>query len=167
MKHDKGISMFWLDYFQYISFASYEKRGKTETMNNWAASLARTAKELDVALGCLAQISRMAEPPREAKPETHWKYVPKLFHLKETGGLEENAFATLLLYPMPRENMNEEVDNVPYIIDVAKARKGRLGKIRNILFRKPILRFEPSMIPKGGLFNAKASETEEGPAEAF
>lgn len=121
-KANNRLDILMIDHFQIIGTAGRGKRYDEYT--ELSVNLKRLAKELAIPIVCLAQLSRQAA---DEEPEIH--------HLKETGGLEQDADIIILLNkPEPTERK--------IVLKVGKHRAGRTGQIEYI-FNPEILEFRP------------------------
>jgi len=132
LKMDKGLDLIIIDYVQLMQSAPGKK---TENRQLEVAEISRSlkamAKELDVPVLALSQLSRMVEQKNER---------PNLSHLRESGALEQDADVVLLLHrpkkteeneglsaeeEMKRNKFGEDIE-----IIVAKHRNGPTGELR-------------------------------------
>lgn len=113
----------------YIQLASSDKREdkRYAELADIAKAFKILAKEFDIPVFTAAQLSRATEQTKDAKP--------MLSHLKESGGLEENADVVMFLH-RPDEVKPNEVDLI-----IAKHRNGRIGKA-DLLYRPELTRFD-------------------------
>jgi len=111
----EGIKMIFIDYLQLI-----RSRGRAENrqqeISEISASLKNLAKELNIPVMALSQLSREVE-----KREDH---QPRLSDLRESGSIEQDADVVLLL--MREELYNPDVPELEGIasLSVAKQRNG-------------------------------------------
>jgi len=115
-KRKHGLDVLVIDYLQLMAGADDEKRhAQIEEITRNLKSL---AKELDVAIILLSQLSRKTEEARR----------PKLSHLRDSGSIEQDADVVIFIH---REEMdNPETEWKDYAdIYIAKQRQGRLGKV--------------------------------------
>ncbi len=132
LKAKHGLDLIVLDYLQLITFPGSESR--QQEISNISRSLKGLARELEVPVVALAQLSRQVElrdPPR-----------PQLADLRESGSIEQDADVVMLLYrpeyyPKYRD---EETRGLAEVI-VAKQRNGPTGKV-NLQFFDSTTRFE-------------------------
>jgi replicative DNA helicase len=123
-----GLDMVVVDYLQLLTFPKSESR--QQEISNISRSLKALARELEIPVVALAQLSRQVElrdPPR-----------PQLADLRESGSIEQ----VMLLYrpeyyPQYR---NEENKGLAEVI-VAKQRNGPTGEVK-LRFRSAKMRFE-------------------------
>lgn len=89
-------------------------------------------KSLNIPILTLAQLSRKVEQRADKKP--------LLSDLRESGGIEENAYAVMFIY---RDEYYDEMTERPNVGDViiAKNRDGATGEV-SLYFRKETTSFE-------------------------
>lgn len=132
MKANYGLDIIFLDYLQLISgeFQRYELVTKI------SQELKVIAKELDIPLVVLSQLSRGSEQTEEK--------IPNLSHLRESGSIEQDADMVILLYKEEKKKKNEDkglLETLPTVtLDIAKNRNGETGKIK-LGFEKEYARF--------------------------
>ena len=131
LKAEHGLDLLVIDYLQLM-----QGRGRFENRNQEIASISRSlkalAKELDVPVVALSQLSRA--------PESRSDKRPQLSDLRESGALEQDADVVLFIF---REDMYEETpenENVAEII-IGKQRNGPTGTVK-LAFLKQQTRFE-------------------------
>jgi len=127
-----GLDLIVVDYLQLLSFPKSESR--QQEISNISRSLKGLARELEVPVVALAQLSRQVElrdPPR-----------PQLADLRESGSIEQDADVVLLLYRPEYypQHRNDENRGVAEVI-VAKQRNGPTGEVR-LQFFPSTMRFE-------------------------
>ena len=121
-------------------------------------SLKIMAKELNVPVICLSQLSR--------GPEGRTDKRPMLSDLRESGAIEQDADAVFLLRrPSRNSNDPESGDQTLAIIDVAKNRNGETAEVK-MNFIREFVRFVDRP-PEGSLENAQSSEPEPPPGEYY
>ena len=131
LKAEHGLDLVIIDYLQLM-----QGRGRFENRNQEIASISRSlkalAKELDVPVVALSQLSRA--------PESRGDKRPQLSDLRESGALEQDADVVMFIF---REDMYEETPenaNVAEII-IGKQRNGPTGTVK-LAFLKQQTRFE-------------------------
>ena len=131
LKAEHGLDLVVIDYLQLM-----QGRGRFENRNQEIASISRSlkalAKELDVPVVALSQLSRA--------PESRGDKRPQLSDLRESGALEQDADVVMFIF---REDMYEETPenaNVAEII-IGKQRNGPTGTVK-LAFLKQQTRFE-------------------------
>lgn len=115
-KRKHGLDVLVVDYLQLMSGAEDEKRhAQIEEITRNLKSL---AKELDVAVLLLSQLSRKTEESRR----------PKLSHLRDSGSIEQDADVVLFIHREEVDNPDTQWKNYADI-HIAKNRQGALGRI--------------------------------------
>jgi len=143
LKMEHGLDMLIIDYLQLM-----QGRGKFDNRQQELASISRSlkilAKELQVPILALSQLSRA--------PESRSDHRPQLSDLRESGALEQDADVVLFIY---RADMYAqegerapESEGVADII-VGKQRNGPTGDVR-LAFLKQFTRFENLASGYGG-----------------
>lgn len=119
MQIQQGIDALIIDY---IGIMSMKNMGDSirEQITNLCIQLKNIAKEFDIPVIALSQLSRGVEARADKRP--------MLSDLKESGGVEENADVVMLLYRDEYYNKETEFKNL-LEVDIAKQRGGRTGRI--------------------------------------
>ena len=112
-----------IDYLQLMTGSGYGKGGenRVQIVGDISRSLKIMAKELNVPVICLSQLSRAVE----SRPDKR----PIMSDLRESGAIEQDADAILFLYRDDYYNENSEEKNVAECI-VAKNRHGETGTVK-------------------------------------
>lgn len=128
---EHGLHLLIVDYIQLM-----QGRGRFENRTQELAAISRAlkglAKELNVPLIALSQLSRA--------PEARSDHRPQLADLRESGALEQDADVVMFIYREDQYNPTPENENLAEII-VGKQRNGPTGVVR-LAFRKQFTRFE-------------------------
>lgn len=124
----EGLALVVVDYLQLLAA---DGTSLQETLPALTRGLKRMAKELDVAVVALSQLSR--------QPETRNDKRPHLSDLRDSGCLEQDADTALLLFRGEMYGM-EDQRGIAEVI-VAKQRNGPTGLVR-LAFIKELTRFE-------------------------
>ena len=121
LKLEKGLGMVVIDYLQLIT-ASNSKRGgsREQEIAEISRSLKILAKELDIPVIALTQLSRA--------PEQRPDHRPMLSDLRESGAIEQDADKVIFLYRDDYYNEDSEKKNIAEVI-MAKHRAGSTGTI--------------------------------------
>jgi len=131
MKSQHDIGMIILDYLQLIQGPRAEN--KQQEISEISRSLKALARELNVPLIAISQLSRA--------PERREDFRPRLSDLRESGAIEQDADLVMLLfreeYYVPE---NEALKGVAEVI-IAKQRNGPVGTTK-LAFMKEYTRFE-------------------------
>lgn len=128
MKRQYGIGMIMIDYLQLLNCREYARQGRQLEVAAISANLKAMAKELDVPVIVLSQLTRGPEQ-RSGKFEK-----PRLSDLRDSGAIEQDADVVLLLRRPSRmpggDNETDRNDEKLAIVDVAKHRNGPVGEVR-------------------------------------
>ena len=127
LKAQHNIEMVFVDYLQLMS-GTYDRQGNREQeISNISRSLKSLAKELDIPVLALSQLSRAVETRGGSKK-------PILSDLRESGAIEQDADLVLFIYRPEYYKLDEYEDGSPTAglaeISVAKHRNGALADIR-------------------------------------
>jgi replicative DNA helicase len=114
-----------IDYLQLLHCAEAAKQGRVIEVSMISQQIKAMAKELNVPVIVLSQLSR-ANEKRTDKTEK-----PKLSDLRDSGAIEQDADVVFLLRrPSRTASDPESEDKRLAIIDVAKNRNGETGEVR-------------------------------------
>lgn len=121
LKLEKGLGMVVIDYLQLITASSNRRGGSREQeIAEISRSLKILAKELDIPVIALSQLSRA--------PEQRPDHRPMLSDLRESGSIEQDADKVIFLYRDDYYNEDSEKKNIAEVI-MAKHRAGSTGTI--------------------------------------
>ena len=113
-----------IDYLQLMQSATgssrYASESRTQVVSDISRMLKIMAKELNVPVVCLSQLSRANEARQNKRP--------MLSDLRESGAIEQDADIMLALYREDYYNKNSEVGNLAECI-VLKNRRGETGTV--------------------------------------
>ena len=119
LKLEKNIGLIIIDYLQLIQGSGNRKIGSREQeISEISRSLKILAKELDIPVIALSQLSRAAEQRSEHRP--------MLSDLRESGSIEQDADIVMFLYRDDYYNEESESKNIAEVI-IAKNRSGSVG----------------------------------------
>ena len=131
LKAEHGLGLIIVDYLQLVSGA-----GRVENRQQEIASISRSlkglAKELEIPLIALSQLSRAPEARTEKRPQ--------LSDLRESGALEQDADVVMFIYREEEYKPTDENRGIAEII-IGKQRNGPTGTVR-LAFIKEYTRFE-------------------------
>ncbi len=113
-EHDLGLII--IDYLQLMEGRSNENR--VQEISEISRGLKMLAKELNIPILALSQLSRAVESRNDQRP--------KLSDLRESGSIEQDADVVMFIYREDRVNPDTENKGVAEII-VAKHRNGPVG----------------------------------------
>jgi len=120
LQSEHGLDMIIVDYLQLI-----EGRGKTDNRVQEVSEISRSlkglARELNVPIVALSQLSRGIESRVDQRP--------KLSDLRESGSIEQDADVVMFIYREDMVKKNTENKNIAEII-IAKHRNGPVGSIK-------------------------------------
>ncbi|MFN7973544.1 MAG: replicative DNA helicase [Acidobacteriota bacterium] len=129
LKAEHGLDLIVIDYLQLISEPGYENRNLE--ISAISRSLKALAKELQVPVMALSQLSRAPEARKDRKPQ--------LSDLRESGSLEQDA--DLVAFLVREEMYNEEAEQGVAELIIGKQRNGPTGSIK-LAFIREYTRFE-------------------------
>ena len=119
LKLEKNIGLVIIDYLQLI-----QGSGKTSSREQEIAEISRSlkilAKEIDVPVIALSQLSRAVE----GRPD----HRPMLSDLRESGSIEQDADIVMFLYRDDYYNEDSEKKNIAEVI-ISKQRAGSTGTV--------------------------------------
>lgn len=117
----KGLGLIVIDYLQLMESRTGENR--TQEISEITRGLKSIARELNVPVLALSQLSRAVEQERPP--------IPKLAHLRESGSIEQDADVVLFIYrpAVYDPDIEAEKKNLAEII-IAKHRNGPTGRVR-------------------------------------
>ena len=122
LKMEKNIGLIVIDYLQLIQGSSNKKNvSREQEISEISRSLKILAKELDVPVIALSQLSRAAEQRKD-------DHRPMLSDLRESGAIEQDADIVMFIYREDYYNPETENKNVAEII-LAKHRGGSTGTV--------------------------------------
>ena len=130
LKRENDIKLIIIDYLQLLEGTRRENRNLE--ISEISRSLKILAKELDIPIIALSQLSRSVESRQVKKP--------MLSDLRESGSLEQDADIVMFLYREDYYNPETENKNITDVI-VAKNRNGPTGTI-SVYFHKEYVRFQ-------------------------
>ena len=114
-----GLGLIVIDYLQLMQ-SGKRNDNRTQEVAEISRSLKIMAKELNVPVVCLSQLSRAAEQRADKKP--------MLSDLRESGAIEQDADIVMFIYRDDYYNDESEHKNVAEII-IAKNRHGATGSV--------------------------------------
>ncbi len=120
MKLEKNIGLIIIDYLQLIQGTGKKNASREQEISEISRSLKILAKELDVPVIALSQLSRAAEQRTDHKP--------MLSDLRESGAIEQDADIVMFIYREDYYNPDTERKNIAEII-LAKHRAGATGTV--------------------------------------
>ena len=131
LKAEKKIDLLIVDYIQLLN-AGTRSENRQQEMSYISRSLKALAKELDIPIICLSQLSRAVE--------NRTNHRPIMSDLRESGAIEQDADVVLFIYRQFVYTESEEDKNIGEII-IAKHRNGPTGTAK-VTFIADYARFE-------------------------
>ncbi|MEN8224890.1 MAG: replicative DNA helicase [Bacteroidota bacterium] len=127
LKAQNDVQMIFIDYLQLMVGPQDNKGNREQEISQISRSLKALAKELDVPIMALSQLSRAVETRAGDKK-------PILSDLRESGAIEQDADIVIFIYRPEYYGLNEDKDGNPTTglatISIAKHRNGALGDIQ-------------------------------------
>ena len=120
LKLEKNIGLVVIDYLQLIQGSGKRNSSREQEISEISRSLKILAKELDIPVIALSQLSRAAEQRQDHRP--------MLSDLRESGAIEQDADIVMFLYRDDYYNPDTEKKNIAEII-LAKHRAGSTGTV--------------------------------------
>lgn len=130
LKQEKNIELIIIDYLQLIQ--STKRENRNQEISEISRSLKLLAKELDIPIIALSQLSRSVELRQNKKP--------LLSDLRESGSLEQDADIVMFLYREDYYEPETENKNITDVI-IAKHRNGPIDTVQ-VFFHKGYVRFQ-------------------------
>ena len=123
MKSRYGIELIVVDYLQLMNYSKFAKDGRQRETMAISGAIKAMAKELNVPVVVLSQLSRATEGRGDN--------IPKLSDLRDSGAIEQDADVVLLLYRSSyyKHGDDRNEDNGA-VVDVAKFRHGETGNVQ-------------------------------------
>lgn len=121
LKLEKGIGLVVIDYLQLVQGSNKRGGSREQEISEISRSLKILAKEIEVPVIALSQLSRA--------PEQRPEHRPMLSDLRESGAIEQDADIVMFLYRDDYYNKEEsEKKNIAEVI-IAKHRGGSTGTV--------------------------------------
>lgn len=120
MKLEKNIGMVVIDYIQLVQGSNRKGGSREQEISEISRSLKILAKEINVPVIALSQLSRSVEQ----RPD----HRPMLSDLRESGAIEQDADIVMFLYRDDYYNPDSEKKNIAEVI-LAKHRAGSTGTV--------------------------------------
>lgn len=145
-RREGTLGLIVIDYLQLIE-PDNPKDPRQEQVAKVARRLKGLARELEVPVLCLAQVSRQAEDSKFHRP--------RLSHLRESGAIEQDADVVMFVHREEYFKSGEEQEQYAGQAEViiAKQRNGPTGDVE-LVWRKEFTRFEDKAPDRYGEFDA-------------
>jgi len=122
LKIEQGLDLVIIDYLQLMSGSGKRKgENRQQEISEISRSLKVMARELNVPVIALSQLSRAVEQRPDKKP--------MLSDLRESGAIEQDADMVMFLYRDEYYNPDSEEKGVAEVI-IAKQRSGPTGSVK-------------------------------------
>jgi len=132
LKAERGLSVVVIDYLQLMSgYGRVENR--TQEISGISRGLKALAKELNVPVIALSQLSRAPE-------QRQGDHKPQLSDLRESGSIEQDADLVMFIYREELYKPSDENAGLAELI-IAKQRNGPTGIVK-LAFLREFTRFE-------------------------
>lgn len=132
VNHEQPLGLIIVDYLQLMQGSGRSDGNRVQEVSEISRGLKLIARELNVPLIALSQLSRTVE---SRSPQ-----IPQLSDLRESGSIEQDADIVSFIYrPGYYEPDNPEFENITDLI-IAKHRNGPTGKVQ-LYFHPERLRF--------------------------
>jgi len=133
LKMEQHLDLLFIDYMQLMRGGSrFENR--TQEISYISRSLKELAKELQIPVVGLSQLSRAPEKERRARPK------PQLSDLRESGAIEQDADVVIFIYRDEFYHPDDETKRGIAEVIVAKQRNGPTGEL-SLAFLNKFARF--------------------------
>jgi len=131
LKAEKGLGLIVIDYLQLMQVNNRKNDNRQQEISEISRSLKALARELEVPILALSQLSRAVEQSQDKRPA--------LSHLRESGALEQDSDLVMFIYREDYYNPESEKPGIAEII-LAKHRNGPTG-IVELGFMKEFTKF--------------------------
>jgi replicative DNA helicase len=124
LQMEKGLDLIVIDYLQLMEGRGKYGDNRVQEVSEITRGLKGIARELNIPVLALSQLSRAVEQTKPA--------IPKLSHLRESGSIEQDADVVMFIYRKAADR-NYNIDEIPESerslaeIHVAKHRNGPVG----------------------------------------
>ena len=120
LKMEKNIGLVVIDYLQLVQGSNKRQASREQEISEISRSLKILAKEINVPVIALSQLSRAVEQ----RPD----HRPMLSDLRESGAIEQDADIVMFLYRDDYYNKESEKKDIAEVI-IAKQRGGQTGTV--------------------------------------
>ncbi|MBU1778211.1 replicative DNA helicase [Patescibacteria group bacterium] len=137
LQMEKGLGLIIIDYLQLMEGRGKYSDNRVQEIAEISRGLKAIARELNIPILALSQLSRAVEQTKPA--------IPKLAHLRDSGSIEQDADVVMFIYRKAADrgyNYDDLRDEEKHLAElyIAKHRNGPIGKV-NLFFDEKIVRF--------------------------
>ncbi|PIP34228.1 replicative DNA helicase [Candidatus Falkowbacteria bacterium CG_4_10_14_0_2_um_filter_48_10] len=135
LQMEKGLDLLIIDYLQLMEGRGHYGDNRVQEISEITRGLKGIARELNIPVLALSQLSRAVEQTRPA--------IPKLSHLRESGSIEQDADVVMFIYRKAADrnynfdDLNEDEKHTAEIY-IAKHRNGPTGKVNLYFDENPV-----------------------------
>lgn len=129
--HEAPLGLIIVDYLQLMQGSGRDNGNRVQEVSEISRGLKLIARELNVPVIALSQLSRSVE---NRSPQ-----IPQLADLRESGSIEQDADIVMFIYREAYYNPETERENITDLI-IAKHRNGPVGRVE-LYFHPERLRF--------------------------
>ncbi len=154
LQAEQGLGLLLVDYLQLMEGNPLSRDGRVQEVSLISRSLKAIARELDIPVLAVSQLSRA--------PEARTPAIPKLADLRESGALEQDSDVVIFIY---RKFMDRGIKNCPEHekniaeIHIGKHRHGPAGVTIRLYFDSNTASFR-SLEKKLDMSNAETTKIE-------
>jgi len=123
LKREKGLDILMIDYLQLMQGSDKSRENRTQEISEITRTLKMAARELEIPIILLSQLSRQSEGRKDHRPI--------LSDLRESGSIEQDADMVLFIYRGDMYNDVPEAERESGIAEIIIA-KNRAGKCDTI-----------------------------------
>lgn len=160
----KGVRLIVVDYLQLMQGPAELRGMREQEVAAISRTLKATAKELNVPIIALSQLSRQAVTRGQTSNGR-----PQLNDLRESGSIEQDADMVLFIHRADYQMLSDNPeDKGKTTLIIAKHRNGEIGDV-NLYFRSEMVRFEDAQqmadmggFETGGTYESRMNDDEWG-----